>query len=80
MTEIIQQENNSLTNMLIVLLLLALVGFGVWYFVKKPYVSRPVDDTNDNGGSLEINIGGGSDTPSQGGGAGAGAEGGAVTN
>jgi hypothetical protein len=43
--------NNTFTNVLLVIVLLLLVGFGVWYFTAR---EAPPED----GASIELNLGG----------------------
>lgn len=44
--------NSTITNTLLILLLLLLVGFGVWY------ISSERDVSQEDNASLELNIGG----------------------
>lgn len=47
-------ESSSTNTVLIVIVIILVVGFGVWWFARTP-ASAPVDD---NGGNIEIDLGG----------------------
>lgn len=42
---------NSTTNIIVVIILVLLVGFGVWYFTAG-------QEAPNDGGTLEVNLGG----------------------
>lgn len=48
--------NNNFTNILLVVVLVLLVGFGVWYFTAR---NTPAPQPADSG--IQIDIGGGND-------------------
>ncbi len=46
------------TNTILIIILVLLVGFGVWYFTSNQNVQAPTEDNN----AIEVNLGG-SDSP-----------------
>lgn len=58
-------NNSNFTNILLVLILALLVGFGVWFFAGR---GAPAGDGGAAGPSLELDLRGGNDdgTPDQG--------------
>jgi len=46
------------TNTILIIILVLLVGFGVWYFTSNQTAPAPTEDNN----AIEVNLGG-NDTP-----------------
>ncbi|MBP9816466.1 MAG: hypothetical protein KBD05_00310 [Candidatus Pacebacteria bacterium] len=43
------------TNTILIIILVLLVGFGVWYFTSNQSAPAPTEDNN----AIEVNLGGG---------------------
>ncbi len=55
------EGNNSTTNAILVILVVVLVGFGVWYMTMRYNRAPAPQETQDSG--LQINVGGDTNNP-----------------